>query len=83
MLSLPKIKKDYDVIVMCDYLAIKCSDYIQKKNDDFTWDEVMEDVFLSKMKQKDKKIIWAYRWETGTGVVIKDLNKIIYKKMKF
>lgn len=82
MLSLPKIKKDYDVIVMCDYLAIKCSDYIQKKND-FSWNDVMEDVFLSKMKQKDKKIIWAYRWETGTGVVIKDLNKIIYKKMKF
>ena len=86
-ISVEKIIKDYDGIQICPYLAIKCNDFFRKmlppgksgtNSDDIRvdWMKVLSLALNDKISNRDKSILWSYRWEAATGVVLNNLDKI-------
>ena len=85
LFSLTNIKKDYDGVVMCEWIAIKCNKFFQKHNAKgsasfLNW-ELINAFILDLIKEEDKNTLWSIKWDTATGVILKNYNKIKYEKL--
>ena len=95
-LSLRKIKKDYDGIQICPYLGIKCNSFFKKMLSEGKfgsntrdlqivspqdWVHILSLALNGKISKKDQSILWSYKWEASTGVVLKNIKKIGLTKL--
>ena len=90
--DIKKLKKDYDGIMLCPYIAFKCNNFLLNCNKDkldnnnttnFNCNlfDILENIALGRLTENEVNTLWTYSWETSTGVIFKNFNKIKYEKI--
>jgi len=77
-----KINKNLDGIEICPFITPECSGIdkiIPKETRNYNIFNILAKGNLTKA---EKSTLWSLHWDAASGVIIKNFNKIEYKKLK-
>lgn len=91
-LSLDEIKSQFDGIKICPYLAIRCIKFLKENLQEglsdneslsllISYDDIYKAIFLDIISKEEKDLLWNINWETASGVIFNNINKIKYRKL--
>lgn len=81
-----KVYQNLDGLEICPYLTPKCSG-LNKLNNKLNIEGLvdhMDNILLKgDLSKKEKSTLWALQWSAATGVILKNFDKVKYKKLRF
>lgn len=73
-----KVRKNIDGLEICPFITPKCSGI----NIEFNEIKSYVNLFYRKnLTKKQKSVLWSYNWEAASGVILKNFDKLEYKKI--
>ena len=74
-----KVREKLDGVEICPFITPECSGLKKQRREI----EGLGNLFYrKKLTKKQKSVLWSYNWETASGVILNNFDKLEYKKIK-